>query len=105
MSSPGFYNPSLALVDFRSALDHCGRCRPVYPERKWWYCLERANQSDISRMLVAHYAKIDASQYSGRRVVYRAWLGSTSSGKMNGTVLHLAACEPEVWRSSESSRA
>ena len=94
MSPPGFYNPSLALADFQSALGHCGW--PVYPQRSWWHCLARAEELDDLRKRTATQLAIDATEYYAAHVTYvdRFYVSSTVP-RMNGRPLRLVVVEPE----------
>ena len=95
MGPPGFYNPALALADLRSALGRCGL--PTYPECRWWYCLARVEELDDLRRRTAAQLAIDATEYYTAHVAYvDRFYASSTTPRMNGRPLCLAACEPEV---------
>jgi hypothetical protein len=74
-----FFDPALALVDFRRA--------PLPP---------RAEELDNAQMLAARYAGLDAVEYFAPRVMFQERLYGSTVARMNDEPLHLAASEPEV---------
>jgi hypothetical protein len=105
------FNGPLFIHDFVRALDRAEkssrRSRPHYDERRWFRCLEEADQHDLGRAWCAKCDARDAAQYRTVHVRYYEHLVGDSIARMNGRPLKLVACESEfrslsVIRSAEA---
>jgi hypothetical protein len=93
VSPPSFFDPALALSDFKKELRSCDR--PCYPECSWSVALAKAEALDDLRRRDAAQLAIDATEYYAAHGTYLERLYGSTIARMNGQTLHLTASEPE----------
>jgi hypothetical protein len=87
------FNGAMFVHDLVLALDraekYSPRGRPHYDERRWWHCLQEADERDTARELTTRYAARDAKEHFAPRTVWHERLYACCCPKMNGRPLKL----------------